>query len=35
MLSEEGRFGMVYRYRAVPVEYTAKGMLGAPMMAAK
>jgi len=26
---------MVYRYRIVPVEYTAKGMLAAPALAAK
>lgn len=24
--------GMIYRYRVVPVEYTSKGMLDAPMM---
>ncbi|HUS07368.1 MAG TPA: YCF48-related protein [Bryobacteraceae bacterium] len=30
-----GDHGMVYRYRVVPIEYTAKGMLAAPMMAAK
>ncbi len=30
-----GEHGMVYRYRVVPVEYTAKGMLAAPMMAAQ
>ena len=30
-----GEHGMVYRYRVVPVEYTAKGMLAAPVMAVK
>lgn len=30
-----GEHGMVYRYRIVPVEYTAKGMLAAPAVAAK
>ncbi len=27
-----GRSGMVYRYRVVPFDYTAKGMIDAPMM---
>jgi photosystem II stability/assembly factor-like uncharacterized protein len=27
-----GDHGMVYRYRVVPIEYTAKGMLSAPSM---
>jgi hypothetical protein len=27
--------GMVYRYRVVPFDYTAKGMIDAPMMPAK
>lgn len=27
-----GDHGMVYRYRVVPVDYTAKGMIDAPMM---
>jgi hypothetical protein len=30
-----GEHGMVYRYRVVPVEYTTKDMLAAPIMAAK
>jgi photosystem II stability/assembly factor-like uncharacterized protein len=30
-----GDHGMVYRYRVVPVEYTSKGMIAAPSMAAK
>lgn len=30
-----GNHGMVYRYRVVPIEYTAKGMLAAPAMPAK
>ena len=30
-----GDHGMVYRYRVVPIEYTSKGMLGAPSMPAK
>lgn len=30
-----GRSGMVYRYRVVPFEYTAKGMIDAPMMPAR
>lgn len=30
-----GEHGMVYRYRNVPVEYTAKGMLAAPALAPK
>lgn len=30
-----GDHGMVYRYRIVPVEYTAKGMLAAPAMPQK
>jgi photosystem II stability/assembly factor-like uncharacterized protein len=29
-----GDHGMIYRYRVVPYEYTAKGMLAAPMMSA-
>jgi len=29
-----GNHGMVYRYRIVPFDYTAKGMLDAPMMPA-
>ena len=28
-----GEHGMVYRYRIVPIEYTAKGMLAAPAIA--
>ena len=27
-----GDHGMIYRYRIVPVAYTAKGILDAPMM---
>jgi hypothetical protein len=27
-----GDHGMIYRYRVVPSDYTAKGMLDAPMM---
>ena len=27
-----GEHGMIYRYRVVPVEYTSKGMIDAPMM---
>lgn len=27
-----GDHGMIYRYRIVPVDYTAKGMIAAPMM---
>jgi|SRR5579859_4010678 len=27
-----GDHGMIYRYRVVPVEYTSKGMMDAPMM---
>jgi len=27
-----GAHGMIYRYRIVPIDYTAKGMLAAPMM---
>jgi len=27
-----GDHGMIYRYRVVPIEYTAKGMVEAPMM---
>lgn len=27
-----GDHGMIYRYRVVPIDYTAKGMLDAPMM---
>lgn len=27
-----GSHGMIYRYRIVPIEYTAKGMIDAPMM---
>jgi photosystem II stability/assembly factor-like uncharacterized protein len=30
-----GEHGMVYRYRIVPVEYSSKGMLAAPMMPMK
>lgn len=30
-----GDHGMVYRYRVVPVDYTSKGMISAPMIAAK
>jgi photosystem II stability/assembly factor-like uncharacterized protein len=30
-----GDHGMIYRYRVVPIEYTAKGMLDAPAMPAK
>jgi photosystem II stability/assembly factor-like uncharacterized protein len=30
-----GEHGMVYRYRIVPIDYTAKGMLAAPAMAAR
>lgn len=30
-----GQHGMVYRYRIVPVDYTAKGMIAAPAIAAK
>jgi photosystem II stability/assembly factor-like uncharacterized protein len=30
-----GAHGMVYRYRIVPIDYTSKGMLAAPAMAAK
>jgi len=30
-----GEHGMVYRYGIVPVDYTAKGMLAAPALAAK
>jgi photosystem II stability/assembly factor-like uncharacterized protein len=30
-----GDHGMVYRYRIVPIDYTAKGMLAAPGIAAK
>lgn len=30
-----GDHGMVYRYRVVPIDYTSKGMLAAPAMAAK
>lgn len=29
-----GEHGMVYRYRIVPMDYTAKGMLAAPAIAA-
>jgi photosystem II stability/assembly factor-like uncharacterized protein len=29
-----GDHGMIYRYRVVPVEYTSKGMVDAPMMPA-
>ena len=28
-----GQHGMIYRYRVVPIEYRAKGMMAAPMMA--
>ena len=27
-----GEHGMIYRYRVVPIEYTSKGMMEAPMM---
>ena len=27
-----GDHGMIYRYRVVPIDYTSKGMLEAPMM---
>jgi photosystem II stability/assembly factor-like uncharacterized protein len=30
-----GEHGMVYRYRIVPIDYTAKGMVSAPAMPAK
>jgi photosystem II stability/assembly factor-like uncharacterized protein len=30
-----GDHGMIYRYRVVPIDYTAKGMIEAPMMPAK
>ncbi len=30
-----GDHGMIYRYRIVPIDYTAKGMLAAPAMPAK
>jgi hypothetical protein len=30
-----GPHGMVYRYRIVPMDYTAKGMIAAPSLAAK
>jgi hypothetical protein len=30
-----GDHGMIYRYRIVPLDYTAKGMLDAPAMPAK
>ena len=30
-----GEHGMVYRYRVVPIEYTAKGMLPGPAMSSK
>ncbi len=30
-----GSHGMVYRYRIVPIDFTAKGMLAAPSLAAK
>jgi photosystem II stability/assembly factor-like uncharacterized protein len=30
-----GDHGMVYRYRVVPIDYTAKGMIDAPMMPAR
>jgi photosystem II stability/assembly factor-like uncharacterized protein len=29
-----GEHGMIYRYRVVPIEYTSKGMMDAPMMPA-
>lgn len=29
-----GGHGMIYRYRVVPIEYTSKGMIDAPMMPA-
>lgn len=30
-----GEHGMIYRYRIVPIDYTAKGMLDAPAMASQ
>jgi hypothetical protein len=30
-----GEHGMVYRYRIVPMDYAAKGMIAAPALAAK
>lgn len=30
-----GDHGMIFRYRVVPIDYTAKGMIEAPMMPAK
>jgi photosystem II stability/assembly factor-like uncharacterized protein len=30
-----GAHGMVYRYRVVPIDYTSKGMLAAPALAAR
>jgi hypothetical protein len=30
-----GDHGMVYRYRIVPIEYTAKGMIAATVIATK
>jgi photosystem II stability/assembly factor-like uncharacterized protein len=30
-----GKHGMVYRYRIVPIDFTAKGMLAAPSLGAK
>jgi hypothetical protein len=27
-----GEHGMIYRYRIVPIDYTSKGMMEAPMM---
>lgn len=35
LIAAVGEHGKVYRYRVVPVEYTAKGMLPAPVTAAK
>jgi hypothetical protein len=32
--SNGGKHGMVYRYRIVPIDYTAKGMIAAPAIAA-
>jgi hypothetical protein len=29
-----GNHGMVYRYRVVPIDYTSKGMIAAPSIAA-
>ena len=30
-----GEHGMVYRYRNVPIDFTTKGMLAAPSLAAQ